>query len=496
MSRPLINNQVSIISIPGQGYMTYNTYTWTIPSAITLPGGIKRENTYTPIMQLKSLNVKDPAQTALMSYNYDYSPAGNVTAKNTEQGNYAYQYDELYRLINATNASNEAYTYDAVGNRLTSADVQGNWAYNENNELLSYNGVSYEYDSNGNIISKTDQTGTTTFTYDQDNRLVQLITHNSQLITYYYDPFGKRLWKEVNGVRTYFFYSDEGLIGEYGASGNEIKTYGYAPNSTWTANPLFQKIGTNYYWYQNDHLGTPQKIVEGSGRLVWSATYDALGKSQLAVAEIENNLRFPGQYHDQETELYYNYNRYYDPGTGRYVTPDPVGLNGGTNLYVYAGNRPTVESDPLGLWIGWIHREITEMALADAGLKCCKFAAGLPDDVAGVDDEPGFQDPDHSFYHAMVDCYNRAGWALERMKYYDLIKRKWQSCDVKDIRYALHAVQDSYAPAHKGFQPWCGGIHIVKHVTDLFMTNAAYDAANRSRWLLEDIAKCCPQLCR
>ena len=46
MSRPLINNQVSIISIPGQGYMTYNTYTWTIPSAITLPGGIKRENTY------------------------------------------------------------------------------------------------------------------------------------------------------------------------------------------------------------------------------------------------------------------------------------------------------------------------------------------------------------------------------------------------------------------------------------------------------------------
>jgi YD repeat-containing protein len=75
-------------------------------------------------MQLKSLNVKDPAQTALMSYNYDYSPAGNVTAKNTEQGNYAYQYDDIYRLTGATNPSvTESFTYDPVGNRLTSIDV-------------------------------------------------------------------------------------------------------------------------------------------------------------------------------------------------------------------------------------------------------------------------------------------------------------------------------------------------------------------------------------
>ena len=98
--------------------------------------------------------VKDPALNPLISYNYEYSPAGNVTAKNTDQGNYTYQYDDLYRLINATNASNEAYTYDAVGNRLTSADVQGNWSYNGNNQLLSYNGVSYEYDANGNITAR------------------------------------------------------------------------------------------------------------------------------------------------------------------------------------------------------------------------------------------------------------------------------------------------------------------------------------------------------
>ncbi len=311
-------------------------------------------------MQLKSLSLKDPAQNSLMSYNYDYSPAGNVNAKNTEQGNYIYQYDDLYRLTGADNGSSEVYAYDPVGNRRTSADVQGDWTYNGNNELLSYNGVTYEYDNNGNILSKTDQTGTTTFTYDIDNRLVQLLTPNSQLVTYYYDPFGKRLWKEVNGVRTYFFYSDEGLIGEYDASGVEIKTYGYAPNSTWTTDPLFQKIGGNYYWYQNDHLGTPQKIVDTNGRVVWSATYDSFAKAQIQVAEIENNLRFPGQYHDKETGLHHNWNRYYDPRTGRYITIDPIRLDDVSNLFLYAEDNPIINLDPSGLFPCYCKEFISE----------------------------------------------------------------------------------------------------------------------------------------
>jgi RHS repeat-associated protein len=154
--------------------------------------------------------------------------------------------------------------------------------------------------------------------------------------------------KEVNGVRTNFFYSDEGLIGEYDSTGSEIKTYRYAPNSTWTTNPLFQKIGSNYYWYQNDHLGTPQKVVDASGRVVWSATYHSFGKAQIQVSEIENNLRFPGQYYDQETGLHYNWNRYYDPKTGRYLTPDLIGLEGGINLWPYAQNSPVTFGDPFG----------------------------------------------------------------------------------------------------------------------------------------------------
>src|SRR3990172_11280329 len=61
------------------------------------------------------------------------------------------------------------------------------------------------------------------------------------------------------------------------------------------------------------------------------------------------SIGFPGQYYDQETGLHYNYFRYYDPTTGRYVTPDPIGLEGGINLFVYVANNPVNSSDPEGL---------------------------------------------------------------------------------------------------------------------------------------------------
>jgi len=65
---------------------------------------------------------------------------------------------------------------------------------------------------------------------------------------------------------------------------------------------------------------------------------------------VVNNIRFPGQYYDQETGFHYNYHRYYDPQTGRYLTPDPIGLAGGMNLYTYVGNDPVNSYDFMGLY--------------------------------------------------------------------------------------------------------------------------------------------------
>ena len=89
-------------------------------------------------------------------------------------------------------------------------------------------------------------------------------------------------------------------------------------------------------------------LTDEQGRIVWSASYRAHGSLALADIElIDNNLRFQGQYFDSETGLHYNLNRYYEPSSGRFIHQDPIGLEGGENLYEYAPN-PVNWVDPFG----------------------------------------------------------------------------------------------------------------------------------------------------
>jgi len=103
------------------------------------------------------------------------------------------------------------------------------------------------------------------------------------------------------------------------------------------------------YYYHNDHLGTPQKLTDQSGNIVWSADYLPFGKADVTIETVTNNLRFPGQYYDQETGLHYNYHRYYDPSLGRYLRADPIGVKGGINLFSYVNNNSINRTDLFGL---------------------------------------------------------------------------------------------------------------------------------------------------
>jgi len=107
-------------------------------------------------------------------------------------------------------------------------------------------------------------------------------------------------------------------------------------------------------WYQCDHLGTPQELTDEQGEIAWSAQYKAWGAAQEVISDaarsagIQNPIRFQGQYFDHETGLHYNRHRYYDPGSGRYISQDPIGLSGGYNLYAYANGNPLSNIDPMG----------------------------------------------------------------------------------------------------------------------------------------------------
>lgn len=121
------------------------------------------------------------------------------------------------------------------------------------------------------------------------------------------------------------------------------------------------------YSVNTDYLGTPKQVTDSTGKVIWEASHDAFGN---LISERSNqfvfNLRFAGQYHDKETGYYYNYHRYYDAKTGRYLTSDPIGLVGGLNTYNYVGQNPFGETDSSGLFVDLIFsRSVNKLYLYD-----------------------------------------------------------------------------------------------------------------------------------
>ena len=104
------------------------------------------------------------------------------------------------------------------------------------------------------------------------------------------------------------------------------------------------------YYFHTDLNGLPEELTDETGEIVWECSYQLWGKpvQEITHTEIQQNLRYQGQYLDRETGLHYNTFRYYDPDTGRFTQPDPIGLAGGLNLYQYAPNA-LIWADPWGL---------------------------------------------------------------------------------------------------------------------------------------------------
>ncbi|KPZ17841.1 Rhs family protein [Pseudomonas syringae pv. viburni] len=196
-----------------------------------------------------------------------------------------------------------------------------------------------------------------TFTYDSENRLVKTETMaNSQVETtssYQYDSLGRRVGKQSNikGQTDQKHFLWQGLRMLREESPEQSSLYLYEPCSYAPLARVDQREGEDknkIYYYHTDQIGTPLEMTDAEGHIVWQAKYAPWGLiKQLVVNEVEQNLRFQGQYFDVETGLHYNTFRYYDPEIGRFITQDPIGLSGGDNLYLYAPN-PYGWVDPLG----------------------------------------------------------------------------------------------------------------------------------------------------
>ena len=367
-------NRFISLTLPDNKRIAVNEYQWQAPKKVSFPGGSQMLLERDGLNQLISFNVLDSAKNSMLKHQYSYDEVGNIESQQTHYDSFDYDYDDLYRLTAATGEkTQEAYSYDKVGNRLTSHKNSDNWSYDDNHQLNSIGTTSYQYNDNGSMVQRTlsalDQTDSInqTFMYDINGRLQQVANISGEnasaipVANYTYDPFGRRLSKTIfdtnsdnNGASTttYFLYSAQGLMAEYNEQGIAIRNYNYWPDASWSSQPLYlEQTNTGisqHYFYHNDHLGTSQMLSDTLGKVVWSAESTSFGETTLHGNEIENPLRFPGQYYDKETGLHYNYFRFYDPSAGRYISSDPIGLDGGVNTYGYVYQSPVVYVDPTG----------------------------------------------------------------------------------------------------------------------------------------------------
>jgi RHS repeat-associated protein len=284
-------------------------------------------------------------------------PFGPLKAAALGSANLTRDYDQRYNVANIKGGGLDyVYTRDAGGNVTSIAnylapsvtDEQTHYNYNSaNNQLDGSTGTvpkTYTYDTNGNMVSD----GTNTLSYDGLNRIIQIDNQSGTVATYGYDSSNRRIRKTVGSTTIHYLYDlNSQLIAETLLDGTPLREYIYLDGEPLALREYQTNPGT--YYYINDHLGTPQRLVDGSGTVVWQAAYFPFGKAQVLTETVANNLRFPGQYFDAETGLHYNWHRFYDPETGRYISADPIGLVGGMNLYAYVQNDPVNRIDPWGL---------------------------------------------------------------------------------------------------------------------------------------------------
>jgi RHS repeat-associated protein/uncharacterized repeat protein (TIGR02543 family) len=299
------------------------------------------------------------------SRTYGYDAAGRLTTAlddSNPQLNQHYGYDELDRLTSGergeTQRSRTDYSYDLSGNR--TGKTQDNTTVTtstidpSSNRLHSQSGaqaVNYSYDPAGSLTGD----GTVSYTYNAAGRRISATAANLNA-GYTYNALGQRVTKTVNGATRQFVYDEQGhLTGEYDSAGRllqDVLWLGDLPvavlKPSVTATP-------DLYYIHADHLGTSRKITRPTdNQVVWTWESEAFGASlpnpnPSGLGNFVFNLRFPGQYYDQETGLHYNMTRYYNPRIGRYDQSDRIGLLGGINTYGYVGGNPVNFVDPLGL---------------------------------------------------------------------------------------------------------------------------------------------------
>ena len=313
---------------------------------LTRPNGVNTNYAYDNLSRLLSV-LHQAGSTTLDGAGYTYDNAGNRISKTNYLNNVTegYSYDPLYQLTQVTQGASttESYSYDAVGNRLSSLGVSP-YAYNSSNELTATPSGSYTYDANGNTLS--DPSGKS-YTWNFENQLTSVTLPGSGgTVSFRYDPFGRRIQKSSVLGTTNFLYDGPNLMEEVDNAGNVLARYTQGKEIDESLAML--RSGTTSY-YEGDGVASITSLSNSAGALANTYTYDSFGQLTAHTGTLVNPFQYTGREFDPETGIDYYRERYFDSSSGRFLSEDPLRFKTATNFYPYAANNPLRFNDPMGL---------------------------------------------------------------------------------------------------------------------------------------------------
>lgn len=283
---------------------------------------------------------------------YEYDQEGNRVSMTDASGRHQYVYDASARLTRATHPDQpeEQYSYDAAGNR-TASHRDASLTYDAADRLTGAAG--FAYDRRGNVVARSGQT----LSYDNLRRLTGVVSQ-SGAVSYSYDPFGRRIAKNVNGQVTQYVYDGDQILAEYSGDGRLTARYTHGVGNDI---PLIMERDLDssgsfesgeLYFYQADGLGSIRALADSAGEVVERYRYDAFGNlAQGTAGAAGNPFLFTAREWDAEIGLYYYRARHYDPAYGRFLQADALwnlSSPDTLNRYTYVGNNPVNFVDPGG----------------------------------------------------------------------------------------------------------------------------------------------------
>ncbi len=318
----------------------------------TTVGGVTEVYGYNAFGELESQEAKYGA-APLLRRDYVRDALGRITSV-TESvlgaapSTTAYTYDAAGRLDGVlSGASAVTYGYDLNGNRTHVSGVPVA-TYDAQDRLLTYVGAVYTYTAGGDLRTKTDAAGTTTYTYDLQGNLKRVDLPTGDVLEYLVDAQSRRVARKWNGAFTHKWLYEDQLrpVAELDGAGNLVSVFVYSSPNPGGAPDAILRAGVTYRVVK-DHLGSPRVVVnEATGTVVQRMDFDAWGNVLTDTNPGWQPFGFAGGLWETASELVRFGARDYDLATGRWTAKDPLRFRAGQdNHYVYVDGSPANVAD-------------------------------------------------------------------------------------------------------------------------------------------------------